>query len=367
MDDRPFASSIVHRPSSIVFPKMPSYFSTFASGLQEVAQDALARQLGDAKIELALDGLIVYQTGQPIQQIKNIRFFNNTFLLLRLFQNPREAALAPMMTAVMKAADALVIPPAVTQAAQFYRITASRHNQTTPIDRDTLAQLERVFSPKLGLRVHRTLPDVEVWFLERSEGLGLAGIRLTRRAATEKELQRGELKPELANILCLISEPNKDDVFLDPFAGSGAIPLERARGFPARRVLASDINPLAVKHLRARAAQEKVRLAVEECDALALRHVADGALDKIVTDPPWGLFEAQNAAALSAFYAAMLREFERVLKPGGLAIVLMGQKELFEGAIPAAQLETLNRYDILVSGKKAAIYKLRKRALTSDP
>lgn len=341
---------------------MPSFYSTFPSGLQEVVQDALARRLNDAKIELALDGLIVYQTSQPIQHIKNIRFFNNTFLLLRLFQTPREAMLAFMMTALMAAADALVIPPAVTEGAQFYRITASRHNQTTPIDRDTLAELERVFSRKLGLRVHRTLPDVEVWFLERSEGIGLAGVRLTRRAATEKELQRGELKPELANLLCQISEPDKDDVFLDPFAGSGAIPLERARSFAARRILAYDVDPLAVKHIRARAAQEKARLTVEEGDARALRRVADGAVDKLVTDPPWGLFEAQNQTTLGGLYAAMLGECERVLKPGGLAVILMGQKELFESAIAQTGLHMLKRYDVLVSGKKAAIYKLRKQA-----
>ena len=48
------------------------------------------------------------------------------------------------------------------------------------------------------------------------------------------------------------------------------------------------------------------------------------------------------------------------------AVILMGQKELFEGAIGQTGFEQLNKYDILVSGKKAAIYKLRKKALTTS-
>lgn len=261
--------------------------------------------------------------------------------------------------------DAITVPAEVLQGARFYRITASRKNQTTPIDRELLARLERVFNAKLGLRIHRTLPDVEVWFLERSEGVGFVGLRLSRRAATEKELQRGELKPELASILCLLSEPDKNDVFLDPFAGSGAIPLERAQEGPSRQILAGDADREAVRALRRRAAQAKAKIVVEEMDATSLRGLADGAVDKIVTDPPWGLFDAQDAPALAGLYARMLSEFERVLSPGGLAVILMGQKELFESAISQTRFEVINKYDILVSGKKTAIYKLRKKLLTS--
>lgn len=340
---------------------MTTFYSTFAPGLQKAVKDALTRQLGDARVELLLDGLVVYRTSRSLEQIKRIRFFNNTFLLLRLFKDLHGGEALPfMMRDVMRHADALDIPPAVTEGARFYRITASRHNQTTPIDRDLLGKLERVFSLRLGLRIHRTLPDVEVWFLERSEGIGLAGIRLTRRAATEKDLQPGELKPELANILCWISEPTKEDIFLDPFAGSGAIPLERARSFPYKHIFASDADPNAVSLLRARAARAKLKLSLEHSDARHLRHLADGSVDRIVTDPPWGMFAAPQAGDPRELYPAMLREFRRALKPGGIAVVLMGQKEAFEAALRSAPaLKPAEKYDILVSGKKAAIYKLK--------
>ena len=48
-------------------------------------------------------------------------------------------------------------------------------------------------------------------------------MRLTKHKAYEKILHKGELRPELSHILCSISEPDADDIFLDPFCGSGTI------------------------------------------------------------------------------------------------------------------------------------------------
>lgn len=57
----------------------------------------------------------------------------------------------------------------------------------------------------------------------------------------------------------------------------------------------------------------------------------------------------------------MLKEFIRVLKPGGLMVILIGQKELFEKVLTNfPDLQFVEKYNILVSGKKAAIYKIKK-------
>jgi len=51
-----------------------------------------------------------------------------------------------------------------------------------------------------------------------------------------------------------------------------------------------------------------------------------------------------------------------VLVPNGILVVLTGAKKIFEEAFKgtANTLTMENRYDILVSGKKAAIYKLHR-------
>lgn len=341
---------------------MTTYYSTYSSGLSEVVQAALVQQLKDAKISLTLDGLIVYESDRPLQQIRNIRFFNNTFLLLHLFKGLRGDSIPYMMNTILKKPGMIQFPRWAIKGSAFFRIMASKENQTVPIHRETLVRLENFFSHRLGLRVQRSKPDVEVWFLERNEGYGFLGIRLTRTHAAEKNLQRGELRSELSHILCLISEPKKEDVFLDPFAGSGAIAIERARSFPFRQVIASDHDKEAMKKLRNRLRELGLNVTVGDWQAQNLKALSDHMVDKIVTDPPWGLYAAQDAAGLEKIYAEMLAEFSRVLKPEGMAVILMGQKEIFE-RILGDQPDFLlaDKYDILVSGKKAAIYKILKR------
>ena len=340
---------------------MTTYFSTFASGLSEIVRDALGQQLNDLKIELVLDGLIVYQSDRPLQQIKQIRFINNTFFLIHLFSGLQPPSPASMMNVVMKKPELVNVPGWIVKGYSFFRITASKENQTVPINRDLLTRMEKFFAHKLRMRENRSRPDTEVWFLERSEGLGLVGLRLTHNPPTEKNLKRGELKPELTNILCLLSEPGKKDVFLDPFAGSGAIPIERARYFPYKEITASDNDKETVHQLRLRTAKLGKKINIQQWNALHLDQLGDSTIDKIVTDPPWGFFISRTPDQLEQFLLEMLCELRRVLKEGGIAVVLMGQKESFEISLKnCLGLTLLNKYDILVSGKKAGIFKLQK-------
>jgi len=57
----------------------------------------------------------------------------------------------------------------------------------------------------------------------------------------------------------------------------------------------------------------------------------------------------------------MLVEFIRILKDNAVMVILIAKKELFEELINNfSNLSLISKYDILVSGKKAAIYKIRK-------
>jgi len=336
---------------------MTTYFSTFASGLQEI----IAQALPEARILQLLDGLVIYESNRPLQQVTNLRLFNNTFIALYPVQQLPSGGLHQLLQRVMQKPNDLRIPGWAVKKARSFRLMASRENQTISIKRELLERLESFFSHRLRLRVNRSKADVEVWFIERSEGLGLVGLRVTRNPALEKKLRKGELRPELAHCLCLLSEPQGRDVFLDPFAGSGAIPLERANNFPYRRIIAVDQDESAVTALGRRLPRDE-RIQTFAADARRLTSLTDGSIDKIVTDPPWGFYEERRAETLSDFYGETLTEFARLLRDDGLLVVLMGQKERFEEALAgcADRLALLGKWDILVSGKKAAIYKISK-------
>jgi fructose-1-phosphate kinase PfkB-like protein len=62
------------------------------------------------------------------------------------------------------------------------------------------------------------------------------------------------------------------------------------------------------------------------------------------------------------FYAAALRELVRVTREGGIIVLLTAAKEALEAAISAQAdgVRPEERHELLVAGKKAAVYRLRR-------
>ena len=196
-------------------------------------------------------------------------------------------------------------------------------------------------------------------FVARKDGHGFFGLRLTRHRDYKKTLHAGELRPELANLLCFLSEPKPDDVFLDPFAGYGAIPIERATAYPCRRIYAGDNDPDLMQVIKLKANRFGKRFVVGQWDATNLSEFKDASVDKIVTDPPWGIYS--KSEGLENLYLGLLKEQIRVLKPCGILVLLTANKELMGLCLlQVPELRIKKSYDILVSGKKATVYKFSR-------
>ena len=340
---------------------MNRYFSTFITGFDSAIGDALKRTLKGVKIDLLLDGLVVYSTNKSIEDIKRLGFLNNSFLLLKLFEKRPNQDINAMMRQVINNSNLPLSKATLPKKFKTFRVIASKENQFISVDRFLLNKIESKIRFLTGLRTNRSLPDVEFWFLARSEGYGFFGMRLTRHQDLAKSLQKGELRPEFANILNLLSEPSKGDVFLDPFTGSGAIPIERSKQFSFARIIAGDNDLTVIKKLKERIKGKNMRLDVSRLDALRLSDLENLSVDKIVTDPPWGHFSNIDLN-LKDFYGQMLDSFYRVLKNNGLAIVVVGDRELLEEVLNTLshRFLLLDKYYTLVSGRKAGVYKIRK-------
>lgn len=59
------------------------------------------------------------------------------------------------------------IPKNALKRKISFRVIASEENQLVPIERNLLKKIETQLANKLGLKVDRSLPDLEVWFLTR--------------------------------------------------------------------------------------------------------------------------------------------------------------------------------------------------------
>lgn len=295
---------------------MNSYFSTFIPGLGKIVKDQLERSLENFHCQLLLDGLIIYQTTSTSRVVKNLGFLNNSFLEI-------------------KPGEKLPFKPGKT-----FRVVFSKENELVRVNKERLARIENKIAQLNSLAVHRANPDFEIWFLERSEGNKLVGVRITKHPDYKTVLAKGQLRPELANLLCLISNPHPKDVVLDPFSGSGAILTQRTK-FPYKKIIEGDIKT--------------------GMDATSMISVYDQSIDKIITDPPWGISVGLDLN-LPDFYEKVLSQFYRVLKQDGLAVILVGKKDVFETVLAqfVGQFHLQKRFEILVSGKKAAIYTVKR-------
>lgn len=342
---------------------MNSYFSTFITGFDRVVEKALAKSLKDIQIELLTDGLVIYKTTVTPDEIKKIKFLNNSFVLLKKVDRLSASPTLDMVKILLKDKDVEnYIKKYFSERRLKFRIRASVRNQFVAIDKNLQRNLEdKIMQTVPTLTVDRSLPDIELLIATRSESFGLIGMQFTHRTNYEKVLEKGELYPELAYILCLISDPHKDDVFLDPFAGHGSIPIQRTVSFPYKQVVAGDNDPILVERLRKKTTKLNKKIVVEKLDALNLSKLEDASVNKIVTDPPWGLHEGKNLD-LPRFYSRMLEEFHRVIKPSGAIVIITAQKELVEEQLSKlkGRLEIVAKYNTLVSGKKAGVYKIGK-------
>ncbi|QQS38395.1 hypothetical protein IPM62_03345 [Candidatus Woesebacteria bacterium] len=337
---------------------MTSYFSTFTTGFSEVVSQALLENIKDIHIDLLTDGLVIYKTATRPNEIKNLKYFNNSFLLLKHYHNVDERFLYKISKSMLSDDNIFSdLKNHFPHRTRRFRIRAAIKNQHVSLDKNIVKKLEhKITSLQSNFVVDRSLVDLEILITIRSEGFALVGVQFTGRPNYEKTLSKGELYPELAYILCLISEPKKDDIFLDPFAGHGSITAQRLF-FPHKEIHAGEIDNDLLTKLRKKF---NVKVIVDSVDALSLKAFDDSSINKIVTDPPWGLFDTNKD--IPNFYALMLKQFHRVLKADGIIVVLTAQKELIENLLEKypSRLILENKYTTLVSGKKAGVYKIRK-------
>jgi len=341
---------------------MNTYFATFITGTSQLVESQLTK-LGNISVAKIYDGLIVFRSSRSWKELQNIRYLNNLFLLLAIKENRRsgKGALDELMNTIARqGVRTSAAFQEIVRGKRSFRVFASVENETVSMSRRLLQGVERRIQKGSGLRLNIQKPNLEFWFISRREGVVLFGLRFTRVRAETKQRRKGELRAELAHVLCLLSEPKSFDVVCDPFVGYGAIAIERARSFPYQRIYASDIDEMLVRELRRKTGGIK-NMKVAQANALRL-DLPDASIDKIITDPPWG--EYQGMPSLERFYEEMLSEFRRVLKADGIVVILIGPKETFEYVLQNkfGQIFAMNsKYDILVSGKKAAIYKITRK------
>ncbi len=152
---------------------------------------------------------------------------------------------------------------------------------------------------------------------------------------------------------------------LDPFCGSGTIPIEAASLLPNARVLAADRDEEAVAGTRSNAEAAGVAVSIDPkaIDARDLdEHYAAESVDAIVTNPPFGI-RLHREADFYRLYHRFLTTAGLILRPRGVIVILVGKRRgLFNRVLREVGLyDPVDVRIIEIGGVYPGLFVLRKR------
>ena len=329
---------------------MAEFISTFITGFQSVVESDLTQRFPKIKILGLYDGLIHYRFDGDSRELEKIIYFNNTFFVLKSMKG-KGLNFNSLVGSVCSSKNYFLVNKG------SFRIRFVQENQFAKVDKSLSRRAEEYVLANSKLKLDRLSPTNEVWFSIRREGFAFCGELITKREFTEKNLNKGELRPEIAYFLCCFADVQPSDIILEPFCGYGSIPVQLVKKFHFQKLYISDIEEERLELTKARKQIAQAPEGLIDCrtaDALSLNHINDNSIRLIISDPPWGFFE--DIGDIKDYYNKMFKSFSRVLSPDGRMVILSARKEELEQTVCANGFKIKNSLHTLVNGKKAGVY-----------
>jgi len=344
------------------------FLVTFPAGFEEIVPLLLRRFLPSVKIVSRSGGMVLFSAPSADPLLKAPLFFTNVFAVVREWASPG-ISFPDMIHGIIKK-DSLAGFAAPKIPGNSFRLRFSRASRFESVDKRFVQKAEEYIASSARMRLDKLSGGAEFWFLIRQEGPAYFACKLPQHPAKKGPAPRpGELKSETALLVAALAQPSgTEKLVCDPFAGYGSIPAQLEILCPNAAIVVVDSDSSLVSGLKRRfSGNSRVRI---HCgDARNLAMIETASVDLVAADPPWGEWEAggySDSAELGSLYSAFLAELDRILAPGGKAVVLTGAKDLFERAaavspsFSACAAREGFRTDILVNGKKAAVYRLNR-------
>jgi tRNA (guanine6-N2)-methyltransferase len=347
--------------------ELPACYAIVQPGLELVAADEIATDLG-GDVRKTADGLVVFRLDEITPDLLRLRTTEDVFLLAWGTDSLTRRAL-----------DLKHITDWTNRKVDWQQLLRLHH---TVHPKPTGKPTYRLVTQMSGRHVYRRvdagealakglagkLPAswkpavdhaaVEVW-LTIQDTQAVCGLRLSDRTMRHRtykdEHLPASLRPTIAAAMVRVADVWAEQVMLDPMCGVGTIVAEqvlysRTRGRGSLpRILCGDLDRSAVRAARANLANVDRRLEPVEWDARNLPIESD-SVDAIICNPPFGK-QLSSPEAIGPLYQAIIREFNRVLRPGGQAVLLVSEADVLRSAIRPHRWQAVRQFRPIVLGQ----------------
>jgi tRNA (guanine6-N2)-methyltransferase len=353
---------------------LPPCYAMVHDGLEPVAAEEIERDLG-GEVKRTAPGLVVFRVPEIDESLLQLRTTEDVYLYAwgtdqltyradDLDKIQRWTAREPDWNHLLRLHHAVRPKP---KGKPTYRLITQMEGQHGYLRRDARAALARGMDGKLppSWKPAEENAAVEVW-LTIDKATAVCGLRLSDRTMRHRtyklEHRPASLRPTLAAAMVRLAEIKPPHIVLDPMCGAGTLLAEHLAAMRTVRVsyppaLGGDLDAGAV---RAAAANLRrlgpAQLARWDAGSLPL---PPHSVDRILSNPPFGK-QLGEPAEIGPLYRRVLREYDRVLRPGGRAVLLVGDAAKLRSAAQAVGWKLHRSLTVRILGQSAVLTVWRK-------
>lgn len=221
---------------------------------------------------------------------------------------------------------------------------------------DAFEALDKGLRGKIPGHLIPTAEDatLEIW-LRIMGKRALCGVRISdsklRHRTYKSEHIQASLRPVVAASMVRLG--TQEGLTIDPCCGAGTLLAESFSANWKTVMLGGDIDKNALVAAGTNLKQWRDRPPLVRWDARELP-LRQGSVAKILCNPPFGR-QLNKPEEISALYADMVAEWQRVLQPGGQAVVLASDIEALQAAAWEQGWQQEGLYNIRLLGWPATI------------
>lgn len=347
--------------------QLPACYALVQPGLELIAADEIATEFG-GQISKIADGLVVFRLDNITPELLRLRTTQDVFLLAWGTDSLTRRAVD--LKHIRDWTDRKVdwqqllrihhtVHPKPT-GKPTYRLVTQMHGRHVYRRIDAAEALAKGLAGKLpaSWKPAEDNAAVEVW-LTIEDTQAVCGLRLSDRTMRHRtykdEHLPASLRPTVAAAMVRLADVWSEQIMLDPMCGAGTIVAEqieysrvRGRGLHPH-ILCGDIDKSAVRATAANLANLDRRFQPVQWDARNLP-IKDGTVEAIICNPPFGK-QLSSPDEIKPLYQTIIREFDRVLRPGGRAVLLVSDAEVLRSAIRPYHWQAVRQFRPIILGQ----------------
>jgi tRNA (guanine6-N2)-methyltransferase len=354
-----------------------TYLLHCVPGLEPVVEDEMRRRGLPARVVKKFTGLdertslLVVDSQAAPERLLRLRTVEDIFVLAALVQKlpvgrrglqgirhliEREPRLGAAAATVQRTRPARGRPS--------WRVVARMYGRQEFRRVDSQRAVEEGLSKRLkAWRMVADNAQVEFWSHLVNDtfllGARISDARMRHRTYLEAS-RPASLKPTIAAAMILLTDPQEDDVFLDPMCGAGTLLIERAEAGRYAQLLGGDVDPEAVAATRENIGSRYQPIEIGQWDATRLP-LSDRHVSTLACNLPFGK-RIGSSEENRTLYPALLSEWKRVVRPGGSLVLLTSDSALLQRSLGREQDLVIRRIlPVNVRGLTARILQLERK------